>query len=331
MSRSRRTITLVGAVAALGVLVACSGTESVTADDGVASVTVGNMNSNSLTFPLLVAQDEGFFADAGLRVETVNSVSGPELTAALIGGTTQIAVGTPENVMPAMAQGQDILAIPPFGQLDMSLVTLKDSGIENIAELAGKQVGVVQRGSFSEKFARSVLADHGIDPDSVTYVAVGSGATMEPAVRNHKVDATVGATSTIALLEQHGLDVHTLASSLDGTGGEAGTFGMQTLWTTTGAFQQQNPGVVNGFCTAMKRAGAWISDDANREAGVQKLSTLLAVPEETAEKIWNRTHLSWTYQVDQEKWSKVSEWILEENKSELPYADHVMAECGEQQ
>ncbi|MFE2120299.1 ABC transporter substrate-binding protein [Rhodococcus aetherivorans] len=330
MSRSRSTLAVVGALVSVGALVACGGPESATAEDGFTSVTVGNMNSNSLTFPLLVAQEEGFFTDVGLRVDTVNSVSGPELTAALIGGTTQIAVGTPENVMPAMAQGQDILTIPPFGRLDMSLVTLADSGIEDISALAGRQVGVVQRGSFSEKFARSVIADHGLDPDSVTYVAVGSGATMEPAVRNRKVDATVGATSTVALLEQHGLDVRTLANSLDGTGGEAGTFGMQTMWTTTAPFQQQHPGIVDGFCTAMNRAGAWIADDANRDAGAQKLSTLLAVPQETAEKIWDRTHLSWTYRIDQEKWDKVSAWVLEENTSELPYTDHVMTDCGEE-
>ncbi|MEE2062000.1 ABC transporter substrate-binding protein [Rhodococcus artemisiae] len=331
MSRSRIAIAVAGVGAAMVALTACGGTESNVTEDGLTTVTVGNMNSNSLTFPLLVAQEEGFFADAGLHVETVDAVSGPELTAALIGGTTQIAVGTPENVMPAMAQGQGLVAIPPFGQLDMSLITLQDSGINEVADLVGKQVGVVQRGSFSEKFARSIMVDHGLDPDSVTYIAVGAGATMEPALRNGKVDASVGATSTVALLDQHGLAIRNLANSLDETGGEAGEFGMQTMWTTTVDYREQNPEIAEGFCSAMNRASDWIADDANRGAGVQLMSTLLAVPQETAETIWDRTHLSWKYRIDDEKWNRVADWVLEDNETGLPYADYVSADCGEKQ
>ena len=166
--------------------------------------------------------------------------------------------------MGAMNQGQHITAIPPFGHIDMSLVTPADSGIADVKSLRGKQIGVVQRGSASERFARTVLSSSGVDPDSVTYVAVGSGATMEPAVRNKKVDATVGSTSTVVTMEDHGIEFRTLASPFDGTAGELGDVGLQTFWTTTEEFAQQNPDAIDKFCTAMNKAADWIADDANR-------------------------------------------------------------------
>lgn len=330
MLDKRSATTILGAVTVLASLVACgsANTTAPTSPDGLTTVAIGSMESNSLSFPYTIAQEQGFFRESGLQVETVNATSGPQLTAALIGKTTQIAIGTPENVMGAMSQGQRLVAISPFGHLDMSLVTPDDSGITDVNALRGRQIGVVQRGSASEKFARTVLAEHGVDPDSVTYVAVGAGATMEPAMRNKKVDATVGATSTAVTLEDHGIKLRTLASPLDGTAGKLGDIGLQTFWTTTREFQQQNPKVLNGFCTAMNKAAAWIADDANRGPGVQSLATLLKIPAESAGRIWDKTHRSWSPKIDEAAWSANVDWILGSGGAGLPFQENVMAECG---
>ena len=328
MLDKRSAITIAGTLALLTSLVACgsAGTPP-TSENGLTSITIGSMESNSLSFPYTIAQEQGFFHGAGLQVETVTATSGPQLTAALIGNTTQIAIGTPENVMGAMNQGQQITAIPPFGHIDMSLVTPTDSGIIDVKSLRGKQIGVVQRGSASERFARTVLSEHGVDPDSVTYVAVGAGTTMEPSVRNKKVDATVAATSTVVTMEDHGIALHTLASPFDGTAGELGDIGLQTFWTTTREFQQQNPEVVNRFCTARNKASGWIADDANRGPGVQSLATLLAIPTESAGRIWDETHRSWSPKIDEAAWSANVDWILGSGGS-LSFGEDVMAECG---
>lgn len=329
MLDKRSATTIVGAVALLASLVACgSDTTAPTSQNGLTTVAIGSMESNSLSFPYTIAQEQGFFHESGLQVETVTATSGPQLTAALIGKSTQIAIGTPENVMGAMSQGQRLVAISPFGHLDMSLVTPVDSGIIDVNSMRGKQIGVVQRGSASEKFARTILSEHGVDPDSVTYVAVGAGATMEPAVRNKKVDATVGATSTAVTMEDHGIKLRTLASPLDGTAGKLGDIGLQTFWTTTREFQQQNSKVLNGFCTAMNKAAAWIADDANRGPGVQSLATLLKIPAESAGRIWDKTHRSWSPKIDEAAWSANVDWVLGSGSTGLPFNENVMPECG---
>ncbi|WP_112300251.1 ABC transporter substrate-binding protein [Rhodococcus wratislaviensis] len=329
MLDKRSAITIAGALALLSSMVACgSAGTAPTSENGLTSITIGSMESNSLSFPYTIAQEQGFFQGAGLQVETVTAPSGPQLTAALIGNTTQIAIGTPENVMGAMNQGQQITAIPPFGHIDMSLVTPADSGITDVTSLRGKQIGVVQRGSASERFARTVLSGNGVDPDSVTYVAVGAGATMEPAVRNKKVDATVGSTSTVVTMEDHGIEFRTLASPFDGTAGELGDVGLQTFWTTTEEFAQQNPEILNGFCTAMNKAADWIADDANRGSGVQSLATLLRIPAESAGRIWDKTHLSWSPTINEATWTANVDWILGDGSSGLSFEQAVMPECA---
>ncbi|WP_369809775.1 ABC transporter substrate-binding protein [Parafrankia sp. EUN1f] len=61
---------------------------------------MGNFPTSALTLPFAVAQEQGFFRDAGLNVTTVKAKSGPELLAGLIGGTTQIAVAVPPTPSP---------------------------------------------------------------------------------------------------------------------------------------------------------------------------------------------------------------------------------------
>jgi NitT/TauT family transport system substrate-binding protein len=93
------------------------------------TVTVGNFPTSALTLPFAIAQDQGFFKDAGLNVQTVTATSGPILASELIGGTTQIAVEVPPNAFPAMQQGEPMIALPPYGKLDLAVVTPNGSGI----------------------------------------------------------------------------------------------------------------------------------------------------------------------------------------------------------
>lgn len=326
--RSRSLAVAVGAVSLAASLVACGSAQSAGVnEDGQTQLIVGSMPSNSLAFPYTVAREQGFFADEGIVTETVDAKTGPELTATLIGGSTQIAVGTPENVMSAMNQGQDLVAIAPFGKIDMQLVVPAQSGITDFKQLEGKQLGVVQRGSFAEKFARAVLAENGVDPESVTYVAVGSGATMEPALRAGKIDAVVATGSSVVLVRSHGLDVKTMVNTMDGTNTKLGDYALQTFWGVTGAFKKANPETVLGFCRAMNKAAAWIRDDANRATGAASLGKLLDVTPEAAEQIWDSTNQSWSPGVTAEQWGKNVEWILGEGSTSLPYAERVDASC----
>jgi NitT/TauT family transport system substrate-binding protein len=327
---TRRLSVLLGA-AALVAVTGCSGGDTAEATPETPAelekVSIGNFGNSTLTMPYVIAQEQGFFRDAGLDVQTVVAPSGPELAAGLIGGTTQIATGTPQNIIPAMQQGQKLAAIPSFGRLDLSLVVPTNSAVKDVKSLKGKRVGVTARGSASEKFARTMLQDHGVDPESVTYVAVGPLPAQIAAFSNDAIDASVFSSDATVFSGVNGVKVRTLVDSMKGTAGELGDYGLQSFWVTTKDFGDQHPTIVDGFCQAMNKASTWLADDANRDAAVASITKLTGLPKASASEIWDLQHTSWLPQIDEERWSANVEWILG-NADEVPFDDHVVSDCG---
>jgi NitT/TauT family transport system substrate-binding protein len=226
-----------------------------------------------------------------------------------------------------MQQGEPLVALPPFGRLDLAIVTPDGSGVTSLKSLAGKKIGVTQRGAFTEKFAQYILQTQGINPNSVTFVAVGALPTQEVALRNHVIDATVLSSDAIAAITAHGITLTTLASSLAGTAGQLGAIGLQSFWATTTGYQASHPMVVKAFCTAMNRATAFLADDANRSAGLPTIEKLLSVPATVAGSVWDTVHTAWATQIAAARWAANVKLILGSPTS-LPFGKYVASTCG---
>jgi NitT/TauT family transport system substrate-binding protein len=287
---------------------------------------VGDFPTSALTLPFAIAQAQGYFADAGLNVQPLMATSGPTLASELIGGTTQIAVQVPPNAFPAMQQGESMLAMPPYGRLDLAIVTPDGSGVTSLKSLAGKKVGVTQVGAFTETFAKYVLQLNGINPDSVTFVAVGALATQVAALGAHTIDATVLSSDAIAAVTAKGVKLDNLASSLNGGAGQLGSIGLQSFWATTPGYRSSHPAAVKAFCTAMTRATAFLADNANRSAGLPTIEKLLSVPAPVAGQVWDTVHAAWSTQISATRWGANAKLILGSATS-LPYTQDVAAGC----
>jgi NitT/TauT family transport system substrate-binding protein len=317
MKLKTRPVAGILSVVALGAtLAACSSgassssTPAAAGTPALTTVSVGNFPDSALTLPFAIAQDQGYFRDAGLNVQAVSATSGPALASELIGGTTQIAVEVPSNAFPAMQQGEPMVAMPPYGRLDLAIVTPDGSGVTSLKSLVGKTIGVTALGASTETFAQYVLQLNGINPKSVTFVAVGALASQEVALRNHKIDATVLSSDTIAAATASGIKLTTLASSLGGTAGQLGAIGLQSFWTTTTSYQTSHPAVVKDFCTAMTRATAFLADNANRSAGLPTIEKLLSVPASVAGGVWDTVHAAWATQIAATRWDANVKLIL---------------------
>jgi NitT/TauT family transport system substrate-binding protein len=317
MKLKTRPVAGILSVVALGAtLAACSSgassssTPAAAGTPALTTVSVGNFPDSALTLPFAIAQDQGYFRDAGLNVQAVSATSGPALASELIGGTTQIAVEVPSNAFPAMQQGEPMVAMPPYGRLDLAIVTPDGSGVTSLKSLVGKTIGVTALGASTETFAQYVLQLNGISPKSVTFVAVGALASQEVALRNHKIDATVLSSDTIAAATASGIKLTTLASSLGGTAGQLGAIGLQSFWTTTTSYQTSHPAVVKDFCTAMTRATAFLADNANRSAGLPTIEKLLSVPASVAGGVWDTVHAAWATQIAATRWDANVKLIL---------------------
>ncbi|WP_228943061.1 ABC transporter substrate-binding protein [Nocardioides sp. Leaf374] len=170
--RLRRRGLLAGAVAAGLLLTGCgggTGNEDAVADDGsvdLSKVTliVGDQRSSSVR-ALLEAAD---LADTPYDIEWKEFTSGPPMLESINAGAVHVGlVGNTPPLFAAAAQGQFkmVQAVTFSGKGDAILVP-KDSPIESVADLAGKDVGVAV-GSSANYHLLAQLGEAGVGYDEI--------------------------------------------------------------------------------------------------------------------------------------------------------------------
>ncbi|HZR99818.1 MAG TPA: ABC transporter substrate-binding protein [Chloroflexota bacterium] len=135
----------------------------------------------------LVAMDKGYFDEEGLEIEPLIA-GGGVLTPALVAGEIQFSTSA-SSALSAMIQGADLRVV--YTSLDRPAYQLWSStpDVRTLQDLVGRRVGISSRGDTHEISMRLLLKKHGIDPDSVVYAAVGSGAARISAIESGAVDA----------------------------------------------------------------------------------------------------------------------------------------------
>lgn len=122
---------------------------------------------------LYVAQDRGWYADAGLDVQIIQPGEQGGLPA-LVSGDADVAVSVQEAVTPARAQGAPVVSIAAIiASNTSSLVALADEGVDRPADLAGHRYGGFG-GELETELVTTLVACDGGDPDAVEFVEVGN-------------------------------------------------------------------------------------------------------------------------------------------------------------
>jgi putative hydroxymethylpyrimidine transport system substrate-binding protein len=141
--------------------------------------------------PLIVAQEMGYFAEAGLDVTLVapaDPSAPPRLVAA---GKGDVAISYQPNLY---LQAEAKLPLVRFGTLIAtplnSLVVLAGGKVKTIADLKGKTIGF-SVGGFEDTLLKEMLAGAGLSLADVKLVNVNFALT--PALISGQVDAVIGA------------------------------------------------------------------------------------------------------------------------------------------
>src|SRR5579875_3640671 len=131
---------------------------------------------------LLIAKSRGYFQANGINAEFVPIESSTGGLAALNSGSIDIASASPENTLAAIQKGSKFEVVS--GQQRMFWEVFVHSDLkaspgypESIRALQGKTVGVTALGSNGQFMMEAMLADAGLPPSAVTFVAVGGGTT----------------------------------------------------------------------------------------------------------------------------------------------------------
>ncbi|MFG1461608.1 ABC transporter substrate-binding protein [Xanthobacter sp. DSM 24535] len=178
-------------------------------------VLLGQPSSGFIYLPLYAARKLGYFEEEGLEAEfIVFQKGGAEAMAALIGGQSDIYIGSPGVQLRAQEKGQAIKSFASVmsqwgSQLIISAGAAKQVKLDELtdprtkaAALKGLKIAVAGPGSLTDLMVRHIAKYGGLEPDrDVTIVPVGGGSNMLAAFGQERVDgyALSAPTSTIGM------------------------------------------------------------------------------------------------------------------------------------
>jgi NitT/TauT family transport system substrate-binding protein len=139
---------------------------------------------------LWLAKDLGFYAREGLDVELNEFQGTPLAIAAMISGDVDVAnVSTSEVIRLTATKGQPMRAIHSPDARLYFLIAAKDE-FKSVAALQGKTFAVSRLGSVDHSLSSIALKALGLNPTSLTMVAMGVPSTRAQALVAGRVDAT---------------------------------------------------------------------------------------------------------------------------------------------
>jgi len=141
--------------------------------------------------PIIVAQENGYFADQDLEVEIIapaDPADPPKLVAA---GKGDLAVSYQPALHLQVAEGLPLKRVGTLVATPLNcLLVLKDGPIKTIADLKGRKVGFSVAG-VEEALLGTILKTNGLALSDVELVNVNW--SLSPALMSKQVDAVIGA------------------------------------------------------------------------------------------------------------------------------------------
>jgi putative riboflavin transport system substrate-binding protein len=141
--------------------------------------------------PFYLADQAGYYRDAGLDVELQNQID-PNLITLVGQGAIDIGSADGTSVIVAVSQDIPIVYVATiYGQFPSIVFAKASSGIETAADLAGKKIGIPGRYGSSWIMLQALLGSAGLTPEDVEiveYPDFGQGAALAA----DAVDAATG-------------------------------------------------------------------------------------------------------------------------------------------
>jgi len=219
--------------------------------------------------PLTLAEQLGYFRDAGLEVEILDFPGGAKALQAMMGGSADVVSGGFDHTIVMQTRGQKLTAFVLQGATPaISLVVSKDKAASwrGPQDLKGMKIGVTAPGSSTNMFVNALLARGGLTPDDVSIIGVGSGQSAVAAIQAGHLDALANIEPAISMLVRDGKvveEVETISEK-----GSRALYGAAlpsgSLYTKQ-EFIRDNPRTVQALTDAMVRALKWLANASDEQ------------------------------------------------------------------
>lgn len=204
MTRARRsTFGMAAVVAALLLAVAPAA-----AADPSTMVFIHGAGVNDVTFShITVGQYLGYYEKGGiaLQVEAVSG-SGASVQAVAVGKAHAASTTHALLLLPA-SKGTDLDLVTVYTYLPRhyyGVVVKPGSPISDLRQLAGKRIGIPNMAASPLPYTKAMLKEVGVDPESVSFAAVGFGVPPAKALYDGAVDALSIFDVSYAAMENEG-------------------------------------------------------------------------------------------------------------------------------
>ncbi len=212
--------------------------------------------------PLTIAEQLGYFEDAGLELMTSDFAGGARALEAVVGQSADLAIGSYSYCIEMQAKGQRLLAFALLGrttQIAIAAIGEYQARVRSALDLKGLRVGVSAPGSATHVALNLYLAKVGLPSSAVSVIGVGTGAGALAAVRNREIDVLCGLEPVMTMLETHGqarvlADARTLAGTAELYGGPY----LGAALLAPSGFLENKPHTARAFATAIVRALGWL-------------------------------------------------------------------------
>lgn len=214
----------------------------------------------------MIAEELGYFAEEGIKLEYVGNVPAPQLVASVVAGKIDVGAAHINRTIAGISAGAKIKAVVAGTETTreiphMVFVTLNSSPVKNAQDMVGKKVGIPTIGGCNEYTPYAYLKKNGITaPKGKIEVIVMPEANLEQALRQGDIDVAGFHKNPKFLLERGGLKI--LFSDYD----VFGTIGGGTPFYFSEKFIKEKPDVVRRFVKAVAKANDWA--DANQQQAI---------------------------------------------------------------
>ena len=164
----------------------------------IESISIG-IFPNELNALIYVADNQHYFTDNGLKVTIKNYPTVLTAVNATLNGEVDISTASEFVLAQNALNNQSILTFSTIDKVDQScIIALKDKGIVNIPDLAGKRIGVF-KGSVNEFYLGRFLELNNMNINQVTVIDTSS--KVVDFLSNGTVDAVITGQPNINTLE----------------------------------------------------------------------------------------------------------------------------------
>jgi ABC-type nitrate/sulfonate/bicarbonate transport system substrate-binding protein len=270
---TRRSLLATVPLAAVAPLAGC-GEES---DARKARVAV--LGPGSLQWLHAIAKDQGFYDDAGVEVEDVQVQNSSSLVQAVAAGSADAGIALGDNVISAVDEGAPVVITGTLLQKP-ALRLFGAPGIEEITDLEGAQVtaGAVEGGTY--ELMVYMLQEAGVDPASLTPVAIANSSDRVVAMQNEQVQGALLIPPFDTVAEESGA---TMLGWYD-------QYWLETPLIVNTNWAEENEEAATALTRGLAEGARFFTDESNEDDSVRVLQDYSDVEENAARAAFEFIH-----------------------------------------